>query len=288
MKLAVYGKGGIGKSTTSCNISVALAKRGKKVLQIGCDPKHDSTFTLTGFLIPTIIDTLQEKDYHYEDVWPEDVIYKGYGGVDCVEAGGPPAGSGCGGYVVGETVKLLKELNAFDEYDIILFDVLGDVVCGGFAAPLNYADYCLIITDNGFDALFAANRIAASVREKARTHTLRLAGLIGNRTSKRDLINKYVDAVPISVLEVLPLIEDIRISRVQGQTLFKMSETDPELSPICDYYLNIADQLITKPEGIIPKELPDRKLFRLLSDFYLNPEDNTKNNMIDSKLQRMI
>ena len=151
MKLAVYGKGGIGKSTTSCNISIALAKRGKKVLQIGCDPKHDSTFTLTGFLIPTIIDTLQAKDYHYEDVWSEDVIYQGYGDVDCVEAGGPPAGAGCGGYVVGETVKLLKELNAFYEYDIILFDVFGDVVCGGFAAPLNYADYCIIITDNGFD-----------------------------------------------------------------------------------------------------------------------------------------
>lgn len=284
MKLAVYGKGGIGKSTTSCNISVALAKRGKRVLQIGCDPKHDSTFTLTGFLIPTIIDTLEEKDYHYEDVWPEDVIYKGYGGVDCVEAGGPPAGSGCGGYVVGETVKLLKELNAFDEYDIILFDVLGDVVCGGFAAPLNYADYCLIITDNGFDALFAANRIAASVREKARTHTLRLAGLIGNRTSKRDLINKYIDAVPISVLEVLPLIEDIRISRVQGQTLFEMSETNPKLNPICDYYLNIADQLITKPEGIIPKELADRQLFRLLSDFYLSAEDNIN----DPKLIKII
>ena len=77
MKIAVYGKGGIGKSTTSCNISVALARRGQKVLQIGCDPKHDSTFTLTGFLIPTIIDTLQSKDYHYEDIWPEDVIHKG-------------------------------------------------------------------------------------------------------------------------------------------------------------------------------------------------------------------
>ena len=81
MKLAVYGKGGIGKSTMSCNISIAFARRGKKVLQIGCDPKHDSTFTLTGFLIPTIIDTLQSKDYHYEDVWPEDIIYKGYSGV---------------------------------------------------------------------------------------------------------------------------------------------------------------------------------------------------------------
>ena len=270
MKLAVYGKGGIGKSTTSCNIAIALARRGKKVLQIGCDPKHDSTFTLTGFLIPTIIDTLQTKDYHYENVWAEDVIYQGYGGVDCVEAGGPPAGAGCGGYVVGETVKLLKELNAFYEYDVVLFDVLGDVVCGGFAAPLNYADYCLIVTDNGFDALFAANRIAASVREKARTHPLRLAGLIANRTIKRDLIDKYVQACPIPVLEVLPLLEDIRISRVKGKTLFEMAESEPEISFVLDYYLNIADQLLTEPEGVVPRELGDIELFSLLSDFYLN------------------
>jgi light-independent protochlorophyllide reductase subunit L len=89
VKLAVYGKGGIGKSTTTCNISVALAKRGKKVLQIRCHPKHDNTFTLTGFLIPTIIDKLQAKDYHYENVWAEDVIYKGYSGMNCVEARGP-------------------------------------------------------------------------------------------------------------------------------------------------------------------------------------------------------
>eukprot|EP00929_Paragymnodinium_shiwhaense_P020137 TRINITY_DN1351_c0_g1_i2.p2 TRINITY_DN1351_c0_g1~~TRINITY_DN1351_c0_g1_i2.p2 ORF type:complete len:410 (+),score=104.73 TRINITY_DN1351_c0_g1_i2:76-1305(+) len=271
IKLAVYGKGGIGKSTTSCNISIALARRGKKVLQIGCDPKHDSTFTLTGFLIPTIIDTLQEKDYHYENVWPEDVIYKGYGGVDCVEAGGPPAGAGCGGYVVGETVKLLKELNAFYEYDVILFDVLGDVVCGGFAAPLNYADYCMIVTDNGFDALFAANRIGASVRCKARTHPLRLAGLIGNRTSKRDLIDKYVQSCPMPVLEVLPLIEDIRVSRVKGKTLFEMAEKEPSLKYVCDYYLNIADQILANPEGVVPQEVPDRELFSLLSDFYLTP-----------------
>ena len=284
MKMSVYGKGGIGKSTTSCNISIALAKRGKKVLQIGCDPKHDSTFTLTGFLIPTIIDTLQSKDYHYEDVWPEDVIYQGYGGVDCVEAGGPPAGAGCGGYVVGETVKLLKELNAFYEYDIILFDVLGDVVCGGFAAPLNYSDYCIIVTDNGFDALFAANRIAASVREKARTHPLRLAGLIANRTTQRDLIDKYVSACPMPVLEILPLIENIRISRVKGKTLFEMAaqtnlqsvvDTEETSLYVCNYYLNIADQLLTEPEGVIPRELSDRELFSLLSDFYLNVNETS-------------
>lgn len=275
MKISIYGKGGIGKSTISCNISIALARRGKKILQIGCDPKHDSTFTLTGFLIPTIIDTLQVKDYHYEDVWPEDVIYEGYSGVDCVEAGGPPAGAGCGGYVVGETVKLLKELNAFFEYDVILFDVLGDVVCGGFAAPLNYSDYCLIVTDNGFDALFAANRITASVREKSRTHPLRLAGLIGNRTQKRDLIDKYVEACPMPVLEVLPLIEDIRVSRVKGKTLFELSEQNPLLNHICDFYLNIVDQLLSNPEGVIPTEIADKKLFQLLSDFYLTKENLT-------------
>nr|YP_009158402.1 photochlorophyllide reductase subunit L [Macrozamia mountperriensis]YP_009158576.1 photochlorophyllide reductase subunit L [Lepidozamia peroffskyana]AFR59351.1 photochlorophyllide reductase subunit L [Lepidozamia peroffskyana]AFS64336.1 photochlorophyllide reductase subunit L [Macrozamia mountperriensis]BAR93608.1 photochlorophyllide reductase subunit L [Macrozamia mountperriensis]BAR93782.1 photochlorophyllide reductase subunit L [Lepidozamia peroffskyana] len=271
MKIAVYGKGGIGKSTTSCNISIALARRGGKVLQIGCDPKHDSTFTLTGFLIPTIIDTLQSKDYHYEDVWPEDVIHEGYGGVDCVEAGGPPAGAGCGGYVVGETVRLLKELNAFHEYDIVLFDVLGDVVCGGFAAPLNYADYCVIITDNGFDALFAANRIAVSIGEKARTHILRLAGLVGNRTSKRDLIDEYVEVCPMPIIEVLPLIEEIRISRVKGKTLFEMVESEPSLSYVCEHYLNIADQILSQPEGIVPKEIPDREFFSLLSDSYLSP-----------------
>lgn len=289
MKLAVYGKGGIGKSTISCNLSIALAKRGKKVLQIGCDPKHDSTFTLSGFLIPTIIDTLQAKDYHYEDVWPEDVIYRGYGDVDCVEAGGPPAGAGCGGYVVGETVKLLKELNAFYEYDVILFDVLGDVVCGGFAAPLNYADYCIIVTDNGFDALFAANRIAASVREKAKTHPLRLAGLIANRASTRDFIDKYVEACPMPVLEVLPLMEEIRMSRVKGKTLFEirdeMGESSSDLHFICDYYLNIADQLLTEPEGVVPRELSDRELFTLLSDFYLNgsnKDSESKKENVDS------
>nr|YP_009692061.1 protochlorophyllide reductase iron protein subunit [Microrhizoidea pickettheapsiorum]QEG77690.1 protochlorophyllide reductase iron protein subunit [Microrhizoidea pickettheapsiorum] len=276
MKLAVYGKGGIGKSTISCNLSLALAKRGKKVLQLGCDPKHDSTFSLTGFLIPTIIDTLQSKDYHYENVWSEDVIYQGYGNVDCVEAGGPPAGAGCGGYVVGETVKLLKELNAFYEYDIILFDVLGDVVCGGFSAPLNYADYCLIVTDNGFDALFAANRIAASVKEKARTHPIRLAGLIGNRTSKRDLIQKYVEACPMPVLEVLPHFEDIRISRIKGKTLFELAENESDLDYLCEYYLSIADQLLAQPEGVIPNEISDRDIFQILSHFEVGDLSHSK------------
>lgn len=109
------------------------------------------------------------------------------------------------------------------------------------------------------------------LERKARTHSLRLAGLIGNRTAKRDLINKYIDSVPMPVLEALPLIEDIRISRVKGKTLFELAENDFSLHHVCNYYLNIADQLIAQPEGVIPRESPDKQLFSLLSDFYLTP-----------------
>ncbi|MFZ9070793.1 MAG: AAA family ATPase, partial [Burkholderiaceae bacterium] len=123
---AVYGKGGIGKSTTSSNLSVAFSKLGKRVIQIGCDPKHDSTFTLTKTLVPTVIDVLEQVDFHPEELRAEDFVYEGYNGVLCVEAGGPPAGTGCGGYVVGQTVKLLKEHHLLDETDVVIFDVLGD------------------------------------------------------------------------------------------------------------------------------------------------------------------
>jgi light-independent protochlorophyllide reductase subunit L len=110
---AVYGKGGIGKSTTSSNLSAAFSKLGKRVLQIGCDPKHDSTFTLTKKLMPTVIDVLEQVDFHTEELRTEDFVYEGYNGVMCVEAGGPPAGTGCGGYVVGQTVKLLKSITCW-------------------------------------------------------------------------------------------------------------------------------------------------------------------------------
>ena len=128
---AVYGKGGIGKSTTSSNLSVAFSKLGKRVLQIGCDPKHDSTFTLTKKLQPTVIDVLESVEFHAEELRTEDFVFEGYSGVMCVEAGGPPAGTGCGGYVVGQTVKLLKEHHLLEDTDVVIFDVLGDVVCGG-------------------------------------------------------------------------------------------------------------------------------------------------------------
>ena len=133
---SVYGKGGIGKSTTSSNLSAAFSMMGKRVLQIGCDPKHDSTFTLTGRLQSTVIDILKEVDFHAEELRPEDYVATGFNGVKCVEAGGPPAGTGCGGYVVGQTVKLLKQHHLLEDTDVVIFDVLGDVVCGGLCGPV--------------------------------------------------------------------------------------------------------------------------------------------------------
>ncbi|NBC88943.1 MAG: AAA family ATPase, partial [Alphaproteobacteria bacterium] len=142
---AVYGKGGIGKSTTSSNLSAAFSKLGHRVLQIGCDPKHDSTFTLTKKLMPTVIDVLETVEFHSEELRPDDYMFEGYNGVMCVEAGGPPAGTGCGGYVVGQTVKLLKQHHLLEDTDVVIFDVLGDVVCGGFASPLQHAERALVV-----------------------------------------------------------------------------------------------------------------------------------------------
>ncbi len=188
---SVYGKGGIGKSTTSSNLSVAFSKLGKRVLQIGCDPKHDSTFTLTGSLVPTVIDILKEVDFHPEELRAEDFVFEGYNGVKCVEAGGPPAGTGCGGYVVGQTVKLLKQHHLLEDTDVVIFDVLGDVVCGGFAAPLQHADRALIVTANDFDSIYAMNRIIAAVQAKSSNYKVRLAGCVANRSRETDEVDRY-------------------------------------------------------------------------------------------------
>ena len=225
---AVYGKGGIGKSTTSSNLSVAFTKLGKRVLQIGCDPKHDSTFTLTKKLMPTVIDVLESVDFHAEELRVEDFVYEGYNGVMCVEAGGPPAGTGCGGYVVGQTVKLLKEHHLLEDTDVVIFDVLGDVVCGGFAAPLQHADRALIVTANDFDSIFAMNRIVQAINAKAKNYNVRLGGVIANRSRDTDQIDKFNDRVGLKRMAHFPDLDVIRRSRLKKSTLFEM-EPSPEL-----------------------------------------------------------
>jgi light-independent protochlorophyllide reductase subunit L len=260
---AVYGKGGIGKSTTSSNLSVAFAKLGKRVLQIGCDPKHDSTFTLTKRLAPTVIDVLETVDFHAEELRVEDFVHAGYNGVMCVEAGGPPAGTGCGGYVVGQTVKLLKEHHLLDDTDVVIFDVLGDVVCGGFAAPLQHADRALIVTANDFDSIFAMNRIVAAIQAKSRNYNVRLGGVIANRSADTDQIDRYNAAVGLRTMAHFPDLDVIRRSRLKKSTLFEM-EASPELAAVQDEYLRLAAALWAGTEPLVAAPMKDRDIFDLL------------------------
>uniref|UniRef100_UPI003F742610 ferredoxin:protochlorophyllide reductase (ATP-dependent) iron-sulfur ATP-binding protein n=1 Tax=Algihabitans albus TaxID=2164067 RepID=UPI003F742610 len=260
---AVYGKGGIGKSTTSSNLSVAFSKLGKRVLQIGCDPKHDSTFTLTKQLMPTVIDVLESVDFHSEELRVEDFVYEGFNGVMCVEAGGPPAGTGCGGYVVGQTVKLLKEHHLLEDTDVVIFDVLGDVVCGGFAAPLQHADRALIVTANDFNSIYAMNRIVAAILAKSRNYDVRLGGVIANRSAATDQIDKFNARVGLDVLAHLPDLDEIRRSRLSKCTLFEM-ETTPAVEAVQDEYLRLAQILWDGRDPLLATPMKDRDIFDLL------------------------
>ncbi|HYN59500.1 MAG TPA: ferredoxin:protochlorophyllide reductase (ATP-dependent) iron-sulfur ATP-binding protein [Rubrivivax sp.] len=260
---AIYGKGGIGKSTTSSNLSAAFSKLGKRVLQIGCDPKHDSTFTLTKKMLPTVIDVLETVDFHAEELRVEDFVFPGYNGVMCVEAGGPPAGTGCGGYVVGQTVKLLKEHHLLEDTDVVIFDVLGDVVCGGFAAPLQHADRALIVTANDFDSIFAMNRIVQAIGAKAKNYNVRLGGVIANRSAATDQIDKYNSRIGLKLAAHFPDLDVIRRSRLKKSTLFEM-EPSPELEAVQNEYMRLAASLWLGVEPMNAVPMKDRDIFDLL------------------------
>ena len=260
---AVYGKGGIGKSTTSSNLSAAFSKLGHRVLQIGCDPKHDSTFTLTKKLMPTVIDVLETVEFHSEELRPEDYMFEGYNGVMCVEAGGPPAGTGCGGYVVGQTVKLLKQHHLLEDTDVVIFDVLGDVVCGGFAAPLQHAERALVVAANDFDSIFAMNRIVAAIGAKSKNYDVRLAGVVANRSRETDEIDRFCDKIGMQRLAHFRDVDAIRRSRLKKCTLFEMEES-PEVLAAQEEYLRLAAQLWAGVEPSTASPMKDRDIFDFL------------------------
>lgn len=261
---AIYGKGGIGKSTTSSNLSAAFSKLGHRVLQIGCDPKHDSTFTLTKSLIPTVIDILQEVDFHAEELRSEDFVFEGYNGVKCVEAGGPPAGTGCGGYVVGQTVKLLKEHHLLDDTDVVIFDVLGDVVCGGFASPLQHAERALVVAANDFDSIFAMNRIVAAIRAKSKNYDVRIGGVIANRSKDTDEIDRFNEAIGLKRLAHIADSDAVRRSRLKKCTMFEMDADIPGVREIQNEYLKLAEYLWSGSESLDAMPMKDREIFDFL------------------------
>ncbi len=260
---AVYGKGGIGKSTTSSNLSAAFSMLGHRVLQIGCDPKHDSTFTLTKKLMPTVIDVLESVEFHSEELRPEDYMFEGFNGVMCVEAGGPPAGTGCGGYVVGQTVKLLKQHHLLEDTDVVIFDVLGDVVCGGFAAPLQHAERAIVVAANDFDSIFAMNRIVAAINAKSRNYDVRLAGVVANRSANTDEIDRFNAATGLKRLAHFQDLDAIRRSRLKKCTLFEMPDS-PDVIKAREEYLNLARTLWAGTPALEALAMKDRDIFDFL------------------------
>ena len=260
---AVYGKGGIGKSTTSSNLSAAFSLNGQRVLQIGCDPKHDSTFTLTKKLMPTVIDVLESVNFHAEELRPEDYMFEGFNGVQCVEAGGPPAGTGCGGYVVGQTVKLLKQHHLLEDTDVVIFDVLGDVVCGGFAAPLQHAERAVVVAANDFDSIFAMNRIMAAIKAKSKNYDVRVAGVIANRSAATDEIDRFAAETGMKRLGHFPDLDAIRRSRLKKCTLFEMPDS-PEVDAARDEYLRLAKMLWDGVDALDVTPMKDREIFEFL------------------------
>ena len=245
IKIAIYGKGGIGKSTTVSNVAAALAELGLKVMQIGCDPKADSTIQLRhGEPVPTVLDLYKEKK---QSLQLEDMVRIGYNGVICVEAGGPTPGLGCAGRGIITALEKLKETGAYEIYqpDVILYDVLGDVVCGGFTMPMRngYADKVFILTSGENMAIHAAANIAMAVENFKNRGYATLGGLILNRRDvprEEEKVQELADDFHTSVIGMLSHSEQVILAEEQGKTTV---EAFPD-SDVAAGYLKLSDAVL--------------------------------------------
>lgn len=248
-RIAVYGKGGIGKSTTVSNLSAVLAKRGLTVLQIGCDPKADSTRNLTeGKSIPTVLKTMRDKG----SVDLDDIVFESSTGVLCVESGGPVPGVGCAGRGIITAFEKLEELDAYEVYapDVVLYDVLGDVVCGGFAMPIRdgYADEVCIVTSGEMMSLYAASNISHAVRGFGMRGYARLRGLVFNAKNfegEGALVREAADEMETDVLFHIPRDPCVQMAEEQGKTVV---EAFPD-SALSKSYKKLAQLLVEGKAG---------------------------------------
>jgi len=259
-QIAIYGKGGIGKSTTTSNLSAALADAGYKVMQFGCDPKADSTNTLRGgTYIPTVLDTMREKS----TVNANDVIHQGYGGVYCVEAGGPAPGVGCAGRGIISAVEIFKQQKMFEtlDLDFVIYDVLGDVVCGGFAIPIRegIAEHVFTVTNSDFMAIYAANNLFKGIHKYSNSGGALLGGIIANSISAdytRKIIDNFAEETSTKVIEYIPRSVTVTKSELQGKTTIE-AFPDSEQAAV---YRRLAEKIAAHTESANPSPLDVHEL----------------------------
>ena len=246
LKIAIYGKGGIGKSTVTGNLAAAFAALGKRVIQIGCAPKADSTINLLGGepLLP-VMNYLRERDEDPETI--QDISRVGFGGVLCIETGGPTPGLGCAGRGIIATFNLLEDLRLFETWkpDVVLYDVLGDVVCGGFAAPIRegYAKKVLIVTSGEKMALYAANNINSAVKNFEDRSYAKVFGIVLNHRNvekETEKVRAFADRVGVPIVGEIPRSDDIIRFEDQGKTVI---EGDPTLT-ISQRFFDLAGKLL--------------------------------------------
>jgi nitrogenase iron protein NifH len=254
-QIAIYGKGGIGKSTTTSNISAALVDAGYRVMQIGCDPKSDSTNTLRGGeYIPSVLDLLRANS----QVDAHEAIFQGFGGVYCVEAGGPQPGVGCAGRGIITAVELLKQQRVFDELDLdyVIYDVLGDVVCGGFAVPIRegIAEHVFTISSADFMAIYAANNLFKGIQKYSTAGGALLGGIIANSINTsfhREIVDDFAARTKTQIVEYVPRSITVTQSELQGKTTI---EANPK-SEQAGIYRRLATRIAEHTQSKVPSPL---------------------------------
>jgi nitrogenase iron protein NifH len=270
-KVAIYGKGGIGKSTTTQNTVAGLVEMGRKVMVVGCDPKADSTRLLLGGLAQkSVLDTLREEG---EDVDLEDIRKKGYGGTWCVESGGPEPGVGCAGRGIITSINMLESLGAYEEkegLDYAFYDVLGDVVCGGFAMPIRdgKAEEIYIVVSGEMMAMYAANNISKGIMKFAQNGAVRLGGLICNSRAvdnEKEMIEQFAEKLGTHMIWFVPRENDVQRAEINRKTVI---EWKPEAKQ-ADVYRGLAKAIDQNKKFVIPKPLEIEELEKLLMDYGL-------------------
>lgn len=249
-KIAIYGKGGIGKSTTSSNLSAAFASLGLKVMQIGCDPKADSTKNLMGGQrIPTVLDQIVAKG---RNLTLDDIVFASKTGVLCVEAGGPAPGVGCAGRGIISAFEKLEELEAEETYhpDLVLYDVLGDVVCGGFAMPIRggYAREVYIVSSGEMMSLYAAHNISRAIDAFKKRGYARLKGLILNKKNienEEEMVRRALPEIGTEIVQIIPRSGEIQIAEDRGMTVFEAFP--PGESMMREIYTELAQKILANP-----------------------------------------